>query len=151
MTTVKKTLLITLALLLAATASVLFYLWLTLLSPFGYEYPESRAPEPTEAGHHLVFVYGTLRFAPVRWIVTGRAGDPEPHTLEGYRKTGLDIETAPGHEVEGMILTVSREELRRLDRYERLGVKYRRHAITLDDGREAWVYQLMEGRGARME
>ncbi len=151
MTALKKILLTTLALLLALTASVLFYLWLTLLSPYGYEYPETMAPAPTEAGHHLVFVYGTLRFAPVRWIVTGRSGDPEPHTLEGYRKTGLDIEPAPESEVEGMILTVSRDELRRLDRYERLGVKYQRHAITLNDGREAWVYQLMEPRGARME
>lgn len=144
MRALKKTLLTTLVLLLALVASVLTYLWLTLLSPYGYDYPEAMAPEATEAGHHRVFVYGTLRYAPVRWIVTGRAGDPEPYTLEGYRKKGLDIKPAPGEEVEGMILTVSVEELRRLDRYERLGVHYRREPITLEDGRKAWVYQLME-------
>lgn len=144
MKALKRNLLITLTLLLALVASVLVYLWLTLLSPFGYDYPEAMAPESTEAGHHRLFVYGTLRYAPVRWIVTGRAGDPEPYTLEGYRKTGLDIKPAPGEKVEGMILTVSTEELRRLDRYERLGVRYRREPITLEDGRKAWVYQLME-------
>jgi len=132
-----------LALVLAAGGTLL-YLWLTLLSPFGYEYPEHMAPETTDTGYHKVFVYGTLRFAPVRWIVKGRAGDPPPHTLEGYRKTGLDIRPDPDSEVEGLLLQVSNDELRRLDRYERLGVQYRREAIELDDGRQAWIYQLKD-------
>lgn len=118
------------------------YLWFVLLSPFGYDYPEHMAPETTESGYHRVFVYGTLRFAPVRWIVTGRVGEATPYTLAGYRKTGLDLERDPDSEVDGLILRVSSDELRRLDRYERLGIKYRRTAVTLSDGRQAWVYQL---------
>jgi len=132
-----------LALTVAVGATAL-YLWLTLLSPFGYQYPEDMAPETMDSAYHKVFVYGTLRFAPVRWIVKGRAGDPAPHTLQGYRKTGLDIQPAPDSEVKGLLLKVSNEELRRLDRYERLGVQYRREAIELDDGRQAWIYQLKD-------
>ena len=32
------------------------------------------------------------------------------------------------------------DELSRLDRYERLGIRYERRTITLDDGTRAWVY-----------
>lgn len=127
---------------LLAVIGALFYFWLILLSPFSYQYPEHMWPETPDSGYHKVFVYGTLRFAPVRWIVKGRAGDPEPHVLKGYRKTGLDVQSDPDSEVEGLLLKVSNEELRRLDRYERLGIQYRREAIELEDGRQVWIYQL---------
>lgn len=123
---------------------VALYLWIQLLSPFGFEHPVDMVPQQTESGYHKVFVYGTLRFAPVRWIVKGRAGEAESHTLHGYRRSGLDIQADPSAVVDGYLLRVSTEELLRLDRYERLGIRYQRKAIELKDGGWAWVYQRID-------
>ncbi|GGX78878.1 hypothetical protein GCM10007160_02680 [Litchfieldella qijiaojingensis] len=121
------------------TVALIGYLWLTLLSPFTYDRPEW-LPD-IQSGEHQVFVYGTLRYPFVRWLVYGRAGDPEPATLEGFRRNALDLAEAPGESVNGLLLHVDAEELSRLDRYERLGLRYERVLMTLADGREAWVYR----------
>lgn len=115
------------------------YLWLVLFSPFTYERPAELAP--IAAGEHRVFVYGTLRHAPIRWLVYGRAGDPEEATLEGFRRDGLDLVPAPGGLVEGLMLRVEADELARLDRYERLGVRYERTRVDLTNGMRVWVYR----------
>ncbi|GHE19538.1 gamma-glutamylcyclotransferase family protein [Halomonas urumqiensis] len=116
-----------------------FWLWLTMLSPFTYERP-AHLPTVSE-GPHTVFVYGTLRSSVVRWLVTGRAMSSEPAILDGFRRERLDLVSAPGARVEGEVIVVSADELARLDRYERLGIRYERIRQTLDDGREAWVYR----------
>lgn len=116
-----------------------FWLWLTMLSPFTYERPD-HLPAIAE-GPHAVFVYGTLRSSLVRWLVTGRAMSSEPATLTGFRREGLDLAPVPGARVEGEVIVVSAGELARLDRYERLGIRYERIRQTLDDGREVWVYR----------
>lgn len=125
--------------LLVAPSAIAGWLWLTMLSPYTYERPSHLAP--IAEGPHAVFVYGTLTHAPVRWLVYGRAGDPEPAVLEGYRRTGLDLASCGACEVEGLRLSVSAEELARLDRYERLGLRYERVRLTLRDGTGAWVYR----------
>ncbi len=125
--------------LLGAPLTLAGWLWLTMLSPFTYERPD-HLPD-IAPGVHEVFVYGTLRFAVVRWLVTGRAGESRPAVLEGYRRRGLDLEEAPGERVEGEVIRVDAEELARLDRYERLGIRYERVRLRLADGSEAWVYQ----------
>lgn len=117
------------------------WLWLTMLSPFIYERPD-HLPD-VEEGRHAVFVYGTLRLAPIRWLVMGRAGEAEPAVLEGFRREGLDLKAAPGERVEGEVIVVDAKELRRLDRYERLGIRYERVRLRLADGRLAWVYRRM--------
>ncbi|QOR38855.1 gamma-glutamylcyclotransferase [Billgrantia diversa] len=117
------------------------WLWLTMLSPFIYERPD-HLPDIKE-GEHVVFVYGTLRLAPIRWVVMRRAGETEPAFLEGFRREGLDLTEAPGERVEGEVIVVDADELKRLDRYERLGVRYERVPMRLDDGRMAWVYRRM--------
>ncbi|WP_136067719.1 gamma-glutamylcyclotransferase family protein [Modicisalibacter radicis] len=127
-----------LALMLMAALAV-GYLWIVFASPYGYSPPEN-PPAISRQGPHRVFVYGTLRFGVVRWLVYGRWGDPRPSVLPGYHREGLDIERRRDAEVEGYVLTVSRDELKRLDRYERLGVRYSRHRLTLASGRDAWVY-----------
>ncbi|WP_108444311.1 gamma-glutamylcyclotransferase family protein [Halomonas denitrificans] len=124
---------------IASPLALAGWLWLTMLSPFTYDRPEHLAP--IQEGPHRVFVYGTLTHAPIRWLVYGRAGDPEPAVLEGFRRTGLDLAPAPSAQVEGLLLRVDAEELSRLDRYERLGLRYERVRIDLRDGREAWVYR----------
>lgn len=118
---------------------VLGYLWLALLSPFTYSPPDG-LPD-IEQAEHRVFVYGTLRYRPVRWLVYGRSGDPVPASLKGYRREALDIVEAPGERVDGLLLEVDADELARLDRYERLGIRYERVLMTLDDGEKAWVYR----------
>lgn len=120
----------------------LSWLWLTLLSPFTYERP-AHLPEVGE-GPHAVFVYGTLRLAPIRWLAMGRAGETEPAVLEGFRRDGLDLVEAPGERAAGEVIIVSAEELERLDRYERLGIRYQRVPMQLVDGRTAWVYRRLE-------
>ncbi|MAL94492.1 MAG: hypothetical protein CME40_05395 [Haliea sp.] len=115
------------------------YLWWSLLSPWGYVAPPGLPPY-TE-GPHAVFVYGTLRQPLVRRVVTGRQVEGVPAVLPGYRKTGLDLSPAPGESVAGERIRVSTPELRRLDRYERLGIRYDRVRLPLADGSEAWVYR----------
>lgn len=118
------------------------YLWLTLLSPFTYSPPDDLPG--IKPGEHRVFVYGTLRYAPVRWLVYGRTGEPEPASLEGYRREALDIAEAPDERIEGLLLEVDEGELARLDRYERLGIRYERVRMRLDNNLEAWVYRRVE-------
>ncbi|MGM0634381.1 MAG: gamma-glutamylcyclotransferase family protein [Pseudomonadota bacterium] len=115
--------------------------WLIMLSPLTYKYPDDwRMPDSDRS--HPVFVYGTLTAAPVRWLVMGRTGDPEQYTLEGFERQGLDLRKSEESRVEGLLLEVSASELRRLDRYERLGIRYERVRVPLDDdGRSAWVYR----------
>ncbi|WP_302142915.1 gamma-glutamylcyclotransferase family protein [Halomonas alkalicola] len=128
-----------LATLLGLPLALAGWLWLTMLSPFTYDRPDHLPP--IEAGPHEVFVYGTLRSGLVRWIVTGRAGESRPAELRDFRRSALDLEEAPGERVEGEVITVSAEELARLDRYERLGLRYERVRLTLADGSDAWVYR----------
>jgi gamma-glutamylcyclotransferase (GGCT)/AIG2-like uncharacterized protein YtfP len=122
----------------AGLLGVAGWLWLTMLSPWFYDRPEDLAE--IEQRTHQVFVYGTLRYAPVRLLVMGSFGDPEKAVLEGYQRNGLDLSTQPGSNVEGLLLRIDANELTRLDRYERLGIRYERVTMTLDDGTRAWVY-----------
>ncbi|MDQ7730175.1 gamma-glutamylcyclotransferase family protein [Halomonas sp. SpR8] len=121
-----------------ALLGVAGWLWLTMLSPWFYDRP---ADLPAiEQRTHQVFVYGTLRYAPIRLVVMGSFGDPEEAVLEGYRRNGLDLSPQPGNRIQGLRLRVDAVELARLDRYERLGIRYERVVKTLDDGSRAWVY-----------
>ncbi|SDN11108.1 gamma-glutamylcyclotransferase family protein [Vreelandella arcis] len=131
-----KRLLVLCVILMAGLAG---WLWLTMLSPWFYERPDDLAA--IEQRTHHVFVYGTLRYAPVRWVVMGGSGNPRDATLTGYRRNGLDLSPAPEHQVEGLLLRVSADQLARLDRYERLGIRYERVKKQLADGTRVWVYQ----------
>ncbi len=117
---------------------VAVWLWLTMLSPWFYDRPE--ALPAIEQRTHQVFVYGTLRYLPVRWVVMGSSGSPEPARLDGFKRQGLDLAASEGNYVDGLLLTVTPEALARLDRYERLGIRYERVEQTLADGTSAWVY-----------
>tara|TARA_R110002126_G_scaffold1441_10_gene8325 strand:- start:308 stop:769 length:462 start_codon:yes stop_codon:yes gene_type:complete len=119
------------------------YLWLTFASPFGY-YPKGELPTIDDNALYSVFVYGTLKQPWVRYLVMGRAGRGLPATLPGYQKQALDIKPVPGAVTEGLVINVSGTELRALDRYERLGVRYERVELTLQNGETVWVYQLMD-------
>lgn len=114
--------------------------WLIMLSPLTFEYPEDWQM-PDSDTTHPVFVYGTLKSAALRWLVMGRAGQPRQYTLQGYERQGLDITKNPDASVDGLLLQVSAEELRRLDRYERIGIRYERIRIPKGEGAGIWVYR----------
>ncbi len=115
------------------------YLWFTLLSPWGYSPPPGLLP--IAPGEHRVFVYGTLRYSLVRWLVIGRSPESYTATLPGFQKEGLDLAVDAESRVNGDLFYVSADELKRLDRYERLGIRYRRVEVELADGNTAWVYR----------
>ncbi|MGM0769121.1 MAG: gamma-glutamylcyclotransferase family protein [Pseudomonadota bacterium] len=127
----------------AMIALAIGYLWLTFASPFGYNPPDN-LPAIDDDATYSVFVYGTLTEPWVRWLVMGRAGQGETAQLPGFRKDQLDIKPVAGAVTEGEIIEVNAEELRALDRYERLGIRYERVELELKNGETVWVYRLME-------
>lgn len=124
------------------------YLWFVLLSPYGYSMPAGLAPIDASRTHR-VFAYGTLRCAPVRWLVMGRAAMPRPAVLPGSRAEGLNVVGDMSARTEGVVFEVTAAELLALDRYERLGVRYERVELPLGDGEAAWVYRRLPGATTR--
>lgn len=117
-------------------------LWWTHFSPYGYQTPASYSISYSDEPQR-VFVYGTLRHPALRWLVTGQSLTTRPAILPNYRKQGLDIVPAPDDHTEGLVFYVDQPSLRRLDRYERLGIHYTRERLPLADGDPAWVYRRM--------
>lgn len=120
-------------------------LWYRMLSPWGYT-PPPDLPQIEAGVAQRVFAYGTLRNALVRRIVVGRHVRTGQAELPGYRKQGLDLRAQAEASVEGEVFMVEADELRRLDRYERVGVRYERFEGVLGDGSRAWVYRRIERR-----
>jgi gamma-glutamylcyclotransferase (GGCT)/AIG2-like uncharacterized protein YtfP len=117
--------------------------WLALLAlryPFPYQVP-AELPELVQQDTHLLFVHGTLRSAVLRFALTGRYQRTRSATLPDFRREGLDVLPSQGEVVQGWLLEIGSGELARLDRYERLGDRYWRDCLPLDDGRRAWVYR----------
>ena len=123
----------------AATA-----LWYGVLRPWDYVAPPGLAPIEQNVKHR-VFAYGTLRLPLLRRLVVGRKTPVRPAALAGFRKDGLNIVAQAGALTPGEVFVVDAEELRRIDRYERLGVRYRRCALPLVSGTTAWVYRRLDG------
>ena len=94
-----------------------------------------------------LFAYGTLLDPGVQRSVIGRRVKARPDVLPGYRKGVLEFPEAayfiaiPDErgKIEGGVIEVTPEELRRIDRYE--GEEYERAAVTLASGLRAWVYR----------
>ncbi|WP_110641459.1 gamma-glutamylcyclotransferase family protein [Salinicola sp. CPA57] len=114
--------------------------WYTFMSPYGY-HPAEPAIIDERIPEQDVFVYGTLRYDWLRWIIMGTPAETREATLKGYRRQDLDIQPQAGAEVPGEVLTVTPDALKALDRYERLGVRYTRESVKLENGDTAWVYK----------
>jgi len=97
-----------------------------------------------------IFSYGTLLDPNVQRSVIGRTVESRPDTLPGYRKGVLRLGRAAyfiaipdeQSEIDGGVIEVTPDELRRIDRYE--GDAYERAWVTLGSGSEAWVYRRPE-------
>ncbi|MEI9993881.1 MAG: gamma-glutamylcyclotransferase family protein [Rhizomicrobium sp.] len=102
-----------------------------------------------------LFSYGTLRDPKVQRAVFGRevAGTPDalvgfvlkPVTISNRHSAaiaGTDahtiLEPGDGPPIEGLALELTPDELARADAYE--SAEYKRVAIHLRSGRDAWVY-----------
>lgn len=118
-----------------AVAAVLYF---TQIQPGSFR-PADREALARDAGRP-VFAYGTLTSPLVRAVVTLSVQDARPARLPDWRRDGRDIEALSGASTEGVVFEVSPRELLRLDRYERLGERYRRIPVTLEDGTAAWAY-----------
>lgn len=135
---------LTLATILGLLLIVLAYQqWLRIYTPVD---DALRPPIPAGMSPDTqpLFVYGTLQWAPLRFIIIGRFGQPQPARLPGFRREGLTIVADAEHDVEGQVVIVNDQELRALDRYERLGWRYQRIIITLDNSLRAWAYQRLD-------
>lgn len=118
------------------------YWWLIWQSPWLYQ-PPVDLPLLDDRETHLVFAYGTLKSPLVRFIVTRRISSGEIARLPGYEREALNITPNEGSYTEGIVFKATPEELRRLDRYERIGIRYERREHQLDNGQAAWVYHLL--------
>jgi gamma-glutamylcyclotransferase (GGCT)/AIG2-like uncharacterized protein YtfP len=104
-----------------------------------------------------LFSYGTLQQAGVQRATFGRLLDGEPDALPGYRRTMVEITDPdvlatsgeafhpivaaspdPADEVAGTAFLITEAELAAADAYE--VSDYKRVAVRLKSGREAWVY-----------
>lgn len=109
--------------------------------------------EPSE----LLFSYGTLQLERVQMESFGRLLDGEEDAMPGYRQTMVEITDPdvlrksgerfhpivapsgdPTDEVTGKVFKVTAAELAAADRYE--VADYKRVAVRLKSGKEAWVY-----------
>ena len=94
----------------------------------------------------LLFVYGTLQDPAVQQRLIGRTVTGTPDTLDGFFKSSMSmiegvyplVIPRHGHEVAGLVLEVTSEELLAIDVYETSA--YRRVRVPLRSGRESWVY-----------
>ena len=99
----------------------------------------------------LLFVYGTLKEPVVQQDVIGRLIAGIPAILEGYKMSNISINGTfypnliPMTEglIEGLLLTVTLEELELIDQYETEA--YQRLKLLLKNGQEAWVYIANQG------
>jgi len=94
-----------------------------------------------------LFVYGTLQDPQVQKNVIGIIVNGKRDVLHGYIISTITMTDAvypiivphPTNIIDGLILTVTPEELKRIDLYETEAFK--REKVTLGSGKSAWVYK----------
>ncbi len=126
---------------------ILLAAWITVTrAPFYLpRYDQNAPPLPEEESY--VFGFATLRNPIVRLVVVGRLVPAEPARLSGFTRYRRDLRDTPDMTLEGVRFRVTPAEMKRLDRYEQTGRKYRRDLLPLEDGSLAWVYRLMGETG----
>ena len=113
----------------------------------------------------LIFSYGTLQDEHVQLATFGRTLEGAPDALVGYERVSLtftdpvliassgravhaNLERSPSRQarVAGTVLILTDSELALCDAYE-LQARYRRQLLTLESGKQAWVYSFDGNRG----
>ena len=99
-----------------------------------------------------LFAYGSLQNEDIQKDLFGRILDGTPETLIGYIVKEIQIEEEfgifhypiitetqkPEDTINGMVYSVSQQELRQTDLYE--GLHYRRVEVQLQSNQKAWAY-----------
>lgn len=93
-----------------------------------------------------LFVYGTLRLPEVQLRVIGRSVELTSDILNGYKTVPvviggneyLTLIQDDNSKIEGAVISVTKEELERIDAYE--PEEYERISLTLESGKSVWVY-----------
>ncbi len=93
-----------------------------------------------------LFIYGTLRLPEIQLLIIGRKVEQIPDILKNYKITNIFIKEteymalipAEESEINGAVITVTKDELERVDEYE--SEEYRRIKVTLESGKVTWVY-----------
>ncbi len=95
-----------------------------------------------------LFVYGNLKDKNIQKEVLGRiVEDSKIGVLGGYNLIEIKIDNKVNHSiipnknfsVVGLVLLVTNEELKLLDKYE--DENYKREKVVLVGGKEVWVYK----------
>jgi hypothetical protein len=105
-----------------------------------------------------IFSYGTLQEQSVQRSTFGRVLEGHPDRLVGYERVSLTLtdkgliaamgrallanlhhEGGSAAHVDGACLSLTEAELVQCDRYEWLA-RYTRQLVTLESGKQAWVY-----------
>ncbi|MCC5826504.1 gamma-glutamylcyclotransferase family protein [Alkalimonas sp.] len=126
----------------------LWLLWLWWPAPFFFM-PDERVEYQQQS--YQLFAYGTLRNRLVRKLVTGRDVKVTVDELAGFERQGLNIVANEAAVTAGVRMQVSKRQMQRLDRYERLGLRYCRFQVFLTSGEQAWVYQRLNGEGCEQQ
>lgn len=95
-----------------------------------------------------LFVYGDLKKPEIQKNVIGRIAESSEDSIKGYELSQINIEgeifpilvksNSPRDFAFGLVLQVSEDELKKIDRFET--DVYKRKKVVLNSGREAWVY-----------
>jgi gamma-glutamylcyclotransferase (GGCT)/AIG2-like uncharacterized protein YtfP len=99
-----------------------------------------------------LFIYGTLINPKIQKNIIGHIIDGIPDILKGYEKSVIEIDNEKypiiipdkNKMVNGFIIEVSDDELRKIDKYE--GVEYKRTEIISQNGISAWVYKKIKNK-----
>lgn len=95
----------------------------------------------------FIFTYGTLQDEIIQAAIYSRKLKGSSDILRGFRISNAKVADAypvivetgkESDQVEGVVYMITNKELLKTDAYE--GVAYRRIKVTLDSGKESWVY-----------
>jgi gamma-glutamylcyclotransferase (GGCT)/AIG2-like uncharacterized protein YtfP len=99
----------------------------------------------------LLFSYGSLQQEDVQLSTIGRRLDGQRDELPRFEKNAnVTLSGDPDSRVSGTVFEITDDELARIDRYE-APVSYRRVAVTLASGRQAWVYLHQQDQQSAMD
>lgn len=93
-----------------------------------------------------LFIYGTLKLSEVQLEIIGREVELVADILTGFKTEpvvidGIEYRTLvpdEGSQVKGVVISISPDELARIDAYE--PTEYKRISVTTACGKTAWVY-----------
>lgn len=110
---------------------------MTLGLLFSYGSLQNKAVQAATFGRELVCHEDTLPGYVHRWTV---AADPEITAMTGVpRYATVEPSSNPSDAVSGLALEITEQDLTAADKYEE-DMHYRRIAVKLGSGSQAWVY-----------